>query len=116
MGITMVAKSSLPVDTHMHAIDSLLVILKTVLTAMLIRLLQGFPSLFGLCYIIFTIVFWAVDHSHLRYGAILDWNAPGIRVAVASCIGPVALPLIQLAMWRLFKLRSCLYKKLYVQC
>ena len=110
-----VEKTSLLVDIHMHAVNALVVILETVLTAIPVRLLHVvYPVLFGLCYMIFTIVFWSIDHSHVLYGAILDWNSPGVSAAVASCIGLVALPVIQLSMWSLFKLRSSLHKKLHV--
>ncbi len=102
------------IDFHVHALNSIVIVLELCISALPVRLLHViYPQCYGLCYVIFSIIYWAVDHKNVLYPRVLDWNHPGTTVGVVLVLALVGLPLVQLILFGLYRLRLYLYNKVY---
>ena len=69
------------------------------------------PLMFGLSYVIFTLIIWTVGFEATFYDQILDWNEP-CQAIVTIAILTVSVPLVHLFWMGLAKLRSQIYQKM----
>lgn len=100
-------------DINLHAVNSIVIVLEFILSAIPVRLLHGvYPFIYGICYMVFSIIFWAVDHDHIIYPHVLDWNQVGPTVAVVLVLGFIIIPLLQLFLWAMFRVKQLLYTKI----
>ena len=69
------------------------------------------PLMFGLSYVIFTLIIWTVGFEATFYDQILDWNEP-CQAIVTIAILAVSVPLVHLFWMGLAKLRRQIYQKM----
>lgn len=99
---------------HLHLLNSIVILLEMALSAIPVRLLHGlYPLIFGLIYVIFSAIYWAMDHENVLYPNVLDWNQPGMTVIVTLGLAIVIVPLLQLFLFGLYNLRLKIYKRIY---
>ncbi|XP_076447358.1 uncharacterized protein LOC143284532 [Babylonia areolata] len=102
-------------DINIHGINSVMILIDTAVGARPVRLLHAlYPILFGATYVVFSVIFWAVDpENNVLYKDVLDWNQPGISIGVVLGLAVIGIPLLQLAHFGLYKLRLKLYQFVY---
>lgn len=100
-------------NLQLHLVNSILVLLEHVLTAIPVRLLHViYPIIYGLIYMFFSLFYWVADHSHVMY-FILDWNKPGPTIGYVILVGFVIMPIIHLIIYGIYRLKMFLFRKLY---
>jgi len=106
-----------PVDLHLHAVNSLVVLIDLAIGAFPVRLMHCiYPIIYGLCYVLFSLFYWIPKndegkHCNVIYTNVLDWNQPGTTIAVVLGLGFVLTPLLQLAVFGLYRLRLWAFTK-----
>ena len=69
-----------------HIFNSVFMIGEQYLSTIPTRLLHVYqPITYGIIYIIFSLILWGVNGKEL-YAVVLDWNSPGITLAVVCGI------------------------------
>lgn len=102
-------------DINLHAMNLVVVVLELACGAVPVRLLHGvYPILYGLVYTIFSLIYWSGDHSRVLYPKILDWNHPGSTAAIIAGLLLVGVPLLQTAIFGVYKLKVCVYRRIYM--
>ncbi|WAR26746.1 ROST-like protein [Mya arenaria] len=102
----------LMLNVQLHAITSVIVLIENVISAVPIRLPHMFYTvLYGVAYLIFAGVYYAVDHRHILYPHVLDFSDPKSTAIVVTVTVLVILPLIQLFLFCLYKLRTWIFDK-----
>lgn len=100
------------INIQLHGITSVIIMLEICVTAIPIRLPHMvFTLAYGALYFIFSGVYYAVDHRHVLYPNIIDWSKPGVTMIVFVVAAFVALPLIQLFLFGLYRLRLFIFDK-----
>lgn len=99
------------VDFHIHGFNSVVIIIEMMICAFPIRLLHAiYPMIYGLTYVLFSIIYWAFDHkNNVVYKNVLDWNKPGQTIGVILGLGFLVIPILQLALFGLYRLRVWIY-------
>ena len=101
-------------DLNIHGINTVFVILDTVIGAMPVRLFHViYPAMYGIVYIVFSVIFWSVDHSNVIYRILLDWNNADVTIGVVILISVVIVPVLQCFHFALYQLRLFAYKQIY---
>ncbi|XP_059153805.1 uncharacterized protein LOC131939495 [Physella acuta] len=102
-------------NTNVHALNFVFVIIDHMISARPIRLLHCLsPLIYGAIYIVFSVIYWSFDKNrHIIYPGVLDWNKPGVAVPVALGLAVVAIPLLQLAYFGMYRAKCVIHKKLY---
>lgn len=102
-------------DIHVHGLNSIIILCEFCLGAIPVRLFHTlYPALYGLAYVLFSIIYWSIDKEHnVLYPYVLDWNHPGITMAVVCVLIFLVLPLLQLAWFGLYSLRLYIFKRIY---
>ena len=99
-------------NIQLHGITSVIVLIEICITAVPIRLPHFiYTLLYGILYIVFSGIYYAVDHKHVLYPHVLDWSEPGRTAVVLVLAAFVALPLIQLFLFGISKLRLFIFDK-----
>jgi len=94
------------IDINVHIMNTVLVILEFSISAFPVRLLHVVYVLcYGLAYVIFSVIYWAIDHSNVMYPGVLDWNAPKTTAVVLVVLTFVGIPLLQLILFSIYQLR-----------
>ncbi|KAL3841564.1 hypothetical protein ACJMK2_019687 [Sinanodonta woodiana] len=101
-------------DLNMHAFNTLLVLIDSVIVARPVRLLHFVnPVIYGLLYCAFSAIYWSADKTrNVLYKNVLDWNQPGIAIGVMAGLALVVIPLLQFMHFLIFRLRLYLSEKL----
>lgn len=100
-------------NVQLHLLNSVIILLENFITGIPCRLLHVvYPILYGLLYLLFSLIYWAVDHSHVMY-PILDWNKPGPTVGFVFLIGFVFIPIIYTFFFLLYRLKMSVFHLLY---
>ncbi|XP_076448245.1 uncharacterized protein LOC143284968 [Babylonia areolata] len=95
-----------------HVLNSVLVLIEQLVTALPFRLLHVvYPFLFSVAYLVFSIVYWADEHSRVIYPGILDWNRPGLTVVYVLLTGFLFLPLFHAVLFLVYKGRVAVYMR-----
>ncbi|XP_005110223.1 uncharacterized protein LOC101863547 [Aplysia californica] len=101
-------------DLNVHALNFVFVVVDHLISARPVRLLHAYlPIIYGLVYIIFSVIYWSTDHKNHVVYEILDWNKPGIAFAVTVGLAVVAIPLLQFAFFGLYRLKLYICKKVH---
>ncbi|KAJ8301969.1 hypothetical protein KUTeg_020956 [Tegillarca granosa] len=88
-----------------HVFNSVFTIVNISLSAMPVRLLHFYqPVLFGLVYLIFSLIFQLGFNNSAIY-PILDWTNLSFTIPIALCLLLVALPLFHLLFYVFYQLR-----------
>jgi len=100
-------------DANFHLMNSVVMALELVVTAIPVRLLHYiYPLAFCLLYTVFSAVYWAVDHENTLYPGVLDWNnAPmaGVMVLITSVF---LIPCNSAINFLAYQLRLSIHRKL----
>jgi len=97
-------------DANLHLMNTVLVILEFSIAAFPVRLLHVvYVWCFGLAYVVFSLVYWAFDHSHVLYPGILDWSAPATTSIMLLITFIVGIPLLQFILFAMYQLRIYIY-------
>lgn len=97
---------------QLHAVTSIIIILEHLVSAVPIRLWHFiYTFIFGIIYVIFSIVYYAVDHVVI-YPVLLDWGKPCTPIFVCLLTSLVAMPLAHLFFFGLYKLKLYIYRRL----
>ncbi|CAH1784263.1 unnamed protein product [Owenia fusiformis] len=101
-------------DLNLHGINSVVIFLEICINGIPVRLLHIiYPTIYGLTYIIFSAIYWSFDPVHnVLYPKILDWNHPGTTLMFLALLAFVVIPVIQLVLFGLFKLKVFISNKL----
>ncbi|XP_067683874.1 uncharacterized protein [Haliotis asinina] len=102
-------------NINVHALNTVFIIVDVIVNGRPVRMCHVvYPFIFGFIYVMFSIFFWAPDHSRVIYRIVLNWNNPGltIGVLVGAFIGIVFLHALHLG---LYKLKLYLYNRNYQQ-
>lgn len=100
------------IDFSYHGLNSIIILVEMSITRIPVNLLHFiYPLLYGIAYILFSVIFWAADHNNVIYPKVLDWNHPGITVLVTSVLGFVVVPVLQFVLFGLYRLRVFIYNK-----
>ena len=100
-------------DLNMHAISTVFVLIDVSISARPVRFLHFiYPTIYGVTYVIFSVIYWSTDKvNHVMY-TILDWNNPSLSSAVVVSLSLVGIPLVQLLHFGIYKLRLKIYHSL----
>jgi len=97
-------------DANLHLMNTVLVVLELSISAFPVRLLHAvYVWCYGLAYVVFSVVYWAFDHSHVMYPGLLDWNDPATTAVVLAIIAVVGIPLLQCILFSIYQLRMYVY-------
>ncbi|GFN90934.1 protein rolling stone-like [Plakobranchus ocellatus] len=99
-------------NLQFHMVNSALVLIELCLTAIPVRFLHVvYPFAYGVAYGLFSVIYWAVDHKHVMY-PILDWSkSPGIAAACVLLIGFVLVPVLQLLIYGVHRLKLAIFRR-----
>ena len=100
-------------DLNMHAFNTVQIIIDIVIVARPIRLLHVvYPFVYGMCYVIFSAIFWSQDKvNNVLYANVLDWNNPGTTAIVIVVLAFGGIPLIHLLLYGIYRLRLYAFKQ-----
>lgn len=101
-------------DINLHIMNSVVIILEFIIAALPVRLLHGvYLFVFGLMYIVFSVIYWSFDHRRVIYPHVLDWNFPGRTMIYMLLVGFVFIPLLQSFLFGLYSLRRFIYRRIH---
>jgi hypothetical protein len=101
-------------DFHVHGVNTVVIIMELCFNGIPIRLGHAiYPFIYGWIYGTFSLIFWSFDHSRVVYPLILDWNHLETTIPSLLILGFVLVPLFQLVLFGLYKLKMKLYYKLH---
>lgn len=101
-------------DINMHGISTVLVLIDVAVSARPVRILHAiYPTVYGIAYAVFNVIYWSQDTVHNVVYNIMDWNNPGLAAGVVAALAFVGVPLIQLLHFGLYRLRLFLYDRIY---
>ena len=102
-------------DLNVHAFNTVQILIDIAIVARPVRLLHVlYPLLYGVIYVIFSIIYWSKDkENNVLYPNILDWNKPGTTILFMILLTLLGLPVLQLMLFGLYRLRLYIYKRLY---
>lgn len=104
------------IEINVHVMNTVLIILEFTIAAFPVRLLHivhGYCYAFA--YVIFSVIYWAFDHSHVMYPGVLDWNTPGTTLMVLVILAFVGIPLLQFVLFGIYQLRKSVYNRYFRQ-
>jgi len=100
-------------DINVHALNFGFVILDNLMSARPVRLMHAvYAMLYGFAYLTFTIVLWSLNHDIVIY-PFLNWGIPQVSVPTSTGLCFIALPVIQLCYYGLYRLKRVLFQKFY---
>ncbi|XP_046369557.2 uncharacterized protein LOC124144271 [Haliotis rufescens] len=98
-------------DMNVHALNTVFIVVDNVVSARPMRLLHViYPVVYGLCYVVFSAIYWAYDHRNVIYPIVLDWNNVGLTLGVTSGI-TVLTCVLHVVQFALYRLRLFVYEK-----
>lgn len=104
-------------DVSTHAMNSVFILADLMLSAIPVRILHTvYVWVFGLCYLLLTVIFWAVGGTNARdepyIYSYIDYNRiPGLSSGIIVSFIVVGQPLVQALLFGLYKLRNFLSLK-----
>lgn len=101
-------------DFNLHAVNTIVVIIELFLSALPVRILHMvFTMMFGLAYTGMSLLLYFFYKKTAIYPEVLDWNYPVKTGLVVGGLILVAVPVVQLVLFSLYKLRVFIFRKLY---
>ena len=102
-------------DFNLHGINSVIILLELALSALPVRLLHAvFTMVFGAAYVTMSALLYAFYSKDAIYPDVLDWNHPGATAGTVCGLILGAVPILQLVLFCLYKLRVFVFRKLYL--
>ena len=101
-------------DVSTHLINSVMIVADIMLSCVPVRILHVvYPLVLGICYLLTTVIFWAVDATNARgepyiYSYIDYNNSPGFSIGLVCGFILVGQPMVQSLLFGLYKLRCFL--------
>lgn len=104
-----------PEDLNLHLMNSVLVLLEIIFAAYPVRIFHAFHVvIFGILYGIFSLIFWAVDHSNVLYPEVLNWNYPLQTSLILLLLVFIAVPGLQILLFGIYRLKLAIYHRMYL--
>lgn len=101
-------------DLNMHVVNTLFVLIDFCIGARPVHILHFIhPAIYGLAYIIFSVIFWVQNHEKNIIYSVLDWNSPGFAVGLICVLAFVIIPTMQIVYFGLYHLRLRVFTKIY---
>lgn len=101
------------INFQLHAVTSIIIIIEHCLSAIPVRLYHVVYGLsYGIIYVAFSGILYAVNHAYVLYPNVLDWSKPSATVIVICITAFVALPVLQLILYLLY----CVKLKIFNVC
>ncbi|RUS73831.1 hypothetical protein EGW08_018399 [Elysia chlorotica] len=102
-------------NINVHLLNTVFVVLDHLVSARPVRLHHwSAPALFGMCYTLFSYVFWTFDHvNHVVYKGVMDWNDPVSATVNTLVMVYVVNPIVHCFYFVLYRLKIWLYHKIY---
>ena len=102
-------------DLDVHAFNTLQIFIDMAIIARPLRLLHAiYPLIYGAIYLIFSVIYWSQDKkNNVLYPGVLDWNQPGRTGLNMGLLAVLGIPLLQLILFGIFRLRLYVYKRVY---
>jgi hypothetical protein len=98
----------------MHVVNTLFVLIDFCIGARPVHILHFIhPTIYGLAYIIFSVIFWTQNHEKNIIYSVLDWNSPGFAVGLVCVLAFVIIPTMQIVYFGLYHLRLRVFTKIY---
>lgn len=96
-----------------HLINSVLILIDSFVVARPVRILHVFyPLLYGLAYLVFSIIYWSQDKkNNVLYENIIDFNRPWQTVWIVLGIALVLVPVFHMLHFGIYRLKLYLYNK-----
>ena len=106
--------SWLPSDIHLHVVNTVLLLVEVILSAIPMQLLHViYPMIMGTVYVTFSVVYWATDKDRVLYPEVLDWNKPDLALPLSCVAIFMVVPTVHTTLWALCKLRNYMYARIY---
>lgn len=107
-----VSEIELFVDFNVHAVNSVLVLIDLLVCARPVRILHFiYPSVYGMVYVTFSVVVFEVSGTVIYN--VLDYTQPVYPVVTVISMALVAIPLLQLAIYGIYRLKDYLFGRIY---
>ncbi|XP_013408086.1 protein rolling stone [Lingula anatina] len=101
-----------PVDFQVHVANTILVLIDTIVAGYPVRILHVvYVHAYGCVYVVFSVIYWAVDHTNVMYPVLLDWNGPGYTFISLGVVFLIVMPLLQLIYYGIFRLKLYCLKR-----
>ena len=102
------------IDLHFHGLNSLVVIVDLMLSAFPVRLLHViYTIMFGMSYVVCSLIYWLIDRANVVYPGVLDWNQPLRSLGVICFFSLVVVPFFKLTLFGIFRFRLWVYDTLF---
>ena len=100
------------INLQLHGINSVIIGIELMLTAVPCRLYHFIYALiYGIAYLIFSAIFYAVGNKIPIYPGVLDWSKPGQTAFICVLLGFVFMPFLQFIFFIMYKVRMYIYRK-----
>lgn len=98
-------------DFNVHLISSVLILIDAVVVARPVRILHVLhPILYGLAYLLFSLVYWLKDKKHnILYENVINFNKPWLTTECVCAIGLIGVPTIHMLHFGIYRLRLFIY-------
>lgn len=98
---------------QLHLFNSVIIIAEQMLTAIPCRLLHIiYPLIYGIIYVLFSLLYWAVDHNNVVY-SVLNWNNPGKTIGFAIFVFAVFTPSVHIFFFFVSRLKMYIFHYVY---
>jgi hypothetical protein len=107
-----VSETELFIDFNVHAVNSALVLIDILICARPVRVLHlVYPLVYGIVYVTFSVVVFEVSGTVIYN--VLDYTKPVYPVVTVVGMAFVAIPLLQLACYGIYRFKNYLYGRIY---
>lgn len=101
-------------DFSLHGINAIIILLELCLSALPVRLVHCvFTHMFGVCYIVMSVLLYYFYSDKPIYPEVLDWSAPGRTAGIVCGLMLIAVPLVQLLLFCIYKIRVYVFRGIY---
>ncbi|KAK7105564.1 protein rolling stone-like [Littorina saxatilis] len=100
-------------NVQKHAINTLIVMIEQLVTAVPCRLYHViYPLLFCIVYLIYSVIVWADDRTMIVYPNFLDWGNPAKTIGLMAAVGLVVIPVLHALFFGIHKAKMAIYDHL----
>ena len=103
------------INLQVHIVNSVIVVIERIVSDVPCCLMHVvYPMLWGASYVVFSIIYWAGDHSRIIYPIILDWNHPLVVVCYMLLFFFLFMPSLHVFLFLIYKGKTALYARLTI--
>ena len=67
--------------------------------------------IYALLYLIWSLIYWAIDHTNVIYPIILDWNKPDVTILFSLFLAFICVPISHGLMYGGYQLRCLIARR-----